>query len=259
MDRTTTVTPRISALLEKLFEKYHTVHFIEHDPICIPHQYTQKQDIEIAAFFAAVLAWGQRKTILKKCKDLFERMDNAPYDFILNHSEKDYKALQGFKHRTFNEIDLVYFVQQLQKIYQRYNSLEPLFSVVPQSENVYEGLVRFNQIFLEKAPLRTCKHISTPLKNSACKRLNMFLRWMVRRNSPVDFGIWQTIQPAQLVCPLDIHVEHAAKQLFLMDKKTKPTWKAAVELTAVLKKLCPEDPVKYDYALFGLSQQKLQF
>ncbi|MCS7076826.1 MAG: TIGR02757 family protein [Bacteroidia bacterium] len=254
MDRTTPIKPKTAILLEKLFETYHNTSFIVDDPICIPHAYTQLQDIEITAFFASVLAWGQRKTIIQKCKDLFQRMDNAPYSFILHHSERDLKVLQGFKHRTFNEIDLLHFVGQLQRIYRQYRSLEDLFSIESTERNVYEGLIRFHRFFLQDAPRRTHKHISSPIKNSACKRLNMFLRWMVRRDSPVDFGIWKSILPSQLVCPLDIHVEKAAKRLDLIDTKAKATWSVAVSLTELFKTLCPEDPVKYDYALFGLSR-----
>jgi len=254
MDRTTSVNPKTAFLLDKLFEKYHTLDFIADDPICIPHEYTQKQDIEITGLFAALLAWGQRKTIIQKCKDLFTRMDNAPYDFILNHTEKDYDALLGFKHRTFNEVDVVHLVAQLQKVYQKYNSLEPLFEVQNSEENIYAGLVRFHSFMLENASSRTRKHISTPAKNSACKRINMFLRWMVRQNSPVDFGIWTNIKPSQLVCPLDVHVHRAAVQLQLIDENEKPSWKTAVKLTELLKTLSADDPVKYDFALFGWSK-----
>jgi uncharacterized protein (TIGR02757 family) len=257
MDRTTSVNPKTVFLLDKLFEKYHTTDFISDDPVCIPHDYTQKQDIEITALFAALLAWGQRKTIIQKCKDLFTRMDNAPYEFILNHTEKDYEALSGFKHRTFNEVDVVHFVTQLQKAYQQYNSLEPLFEVQNSEENIYAGLVRFHSFMLENAPVRTRKHISTPVKNSACKRINMFLRWMVRTNSPVDFGIWTNIQPSQLVCPLDVHVHRAAIQLQLIGENEKPSWKTAVKLTELLKILSSDDPVKYDFALFGWSKYHL--
>lgn len=258
MDRNASISPKIVFLLEKLFEKYHTIDFIPDDPISIPHAYTQRQDIEITGFFAAILAWGQRKTIINKCKELFTRMDNAPYDFILHHTEKDYKILQEFKHRTFNEIDLLHFISRLQKIYQQYGSMEELFKVENTENNVYTGLVRFHEVFLQDAPKHTYKHVSTPVKNSACKRINMFLRWMVRSNSPIDFGLWTKIQPSQLVCPLDIHVHRAAVQLKLIDEKDSPTWKTAVKLTQTLKTLSPKDPVKYDFALFGWSRYELK-
>lgn len=258
MDRNAPISPKIAVLLDKLFEKYHTVDFIYDDPISIPHAYSQKQDIEITGFFASILAWGQRKTIIAKCKELFLRMDNSPHDFILHHTEEDYKYLQGFKHRTFNEVDLVYFISRLQKIYQQHGTMEEIFKVENTENNVYAGLVRFHEVFLQDAPKRTYKHISTPAKNSACKRINMFLRWMVRKNSPVDFGLWAQIQPSQLVCPLDVHVQRAAVQLKLIDEKAPSTWKTAVELTDLLKTLCPDDPVKYDFALFGWSRYEIE-
>lgn len=257
MDRRTSLDSKIIHLLEKLFDKYHTEDFIEDDPICIPHSYSQKQDIEITGFFAAILAWGQRKTIIQKCKELFARMDNAPYEFILKHTEKDYKNLYGFKHRTFNSIDLLHFVSRLQELYQKYDSLEPLFIVNEGESTVYSGLVRFHEVFLEHAETRTRKHISNPAKHSACKRINMFLRWMVRKNSPVDFGIWDKIAASQLVCPLDVHVHRAAVQLRLIDEKEPSTWKAAVQLTNQFKIICPDDPVKYDFALFGWSKYEI--
>ncbi len=258
MDRNASITPKIAVLLDKLYEKYHTTDFIFDDPISIPHAYTQRQDVEITGFFASILAWGQRKTIINKCKELFTRMDNAPYQFVLHHTKKDYKHLQGFKHRTFNEIDLLHFVSQLQQIYQEYDSLEPLFTVEHTEDNVQSGLVKFHKAFLNNAPLRTHKHISTPIKNSACKRINMFLRWMVRQNSSIDFGLWTKIQPSQLVCPLDIHVHRAAVQLKLIDEKDASTWKTAIKLTEILKTLSPDDPVKYDFALFGWSRYELE-
>jgi uncharacterized protein (TIGR02757 family) len=258
MDRSISINPRIVVLLDKLYEKYHAVDFISDDPICVPHLYSKKQDIEITGFFASILAWGQRKTIIAKCKELFVRMDNVPYDFILHHTEKDYNALQGFKHRTFNEIDLIHFVSRLQKIYQEYGTMEALFKVENTENNVYHGLVRFNEVFLKNAPKRTYKHVSTPIKNSACKRINMFLRWMVRPNSPVDFGLWTQIQPSQLVCPLDVHVHRAAIQLKLIEENTPSTWKTAVKLTEILKVLCSDDPVKYDFALFGWSRYNMK-
>jgi len=239
--------------LDELVVKYNRPNFITNDPISIPHSYSKKQDIEITAFFAATLAWGNRTTIINKCNELFERMDNSPFDFIKNHQIDDRKSLLGFKHRTFNDTDLLFIVDFLQQHFQKEVSLETAF--FPTSEmNVKEGLIHFKDYAFEKeyAPNRSKKHISSPVTKSACKRLNMFLRWMVRKdNKGVDFGIWNNIQPSELICPLDVHVERNAKKFNLLSRK-QTDWKAAEELTVNLKKLAPDDPVKYDFALFGL-------
>lgn len=244
----------LKAFLENKTLKYNNLSFIETDPISIPHKFSLKQDIEIAGFFAAILAWGQRKTIINKCNELIQRMDNAPYDFVLRATEKDLKALEGFKHRTFNDTDLLYTIDFLQRHYAEKSSLESAFAESPCA-NVEGTLIHFHNAFFanEYAPQRTRKHIATPARNSACKRLNMFLRWMVRKDKHgVDFGIWKHISPAQLICPLDVHVDRAARTLGLLDRK-QSDWKAAIELTQNLRKLDNEDPVKYDFALFGLS------
>jgi len=247
----------LSELREFLDSKvtlYNRPDFIEHDPVSIPHRFKKKQDIEIAGLFAAVLAWGQRVTIINKTNDLLDRMGNAPHDFLLHHKLNDLKAFENFKHRTFNATDALYFIEFLSGYYKRSKSLEDLFLVRPQSKTIEQGLVHFHTSFfsLEDYPKRTKKHISTPERKSACKRINMYLRWMVRQdNNGVDFGIWKRIAPSQLICPIDLHVERVARKLKLIKSKSV-NWKTALELTENLKKLDSVDPVKYDFALFGL-------
>lgn len=240
---------------EKVF-LYNQPDFIPLDPISIPHRFTRLQDIEIAGFFAATLAWGQRKTIVQKCLLLMEMMDNSPYDFVLNHSSQDLKRLLDFKHRTFNDLDTLYFVQFFRSFYQRHDSLEEAFTIGWTKEADIMGtlLANFHNAFfdLPDAPMRTRKHVATPLRKSACKRITMFLRWMVRRDDKgVDFGIWKTIKPYQLICPCDLHVDRVARRLGLIQRK-QTDWVTAKELTQNLRQLDPNDPVKYDFALFGL-------
>lgn len=225
--------------------------FIADDPISIPKAYTLKQDIEITAFWVAMLAWGLRKTIINKSLELFALMDNSPYDFIINHQEKDRAIFKNFKHRTFQYTDTLYFLEFLQSYYKEHKSLEGAFDFRKSAEI---GLKRFHDLFfsLEHAPQRTRKHVSTPLRNSSCKRLNMFLRWMVRKDATgVDFGLWENISTSQLMMPLDVHVQRVATKLGLLKRK-QTDWKAVVELTENLRTLDPIDPVKYDFALFGL-------
>lgn len=240
--------------LDERVEIYNQPGFIENDPVSIPHSFSKKQDIEIAGFFAATLAWGQRITIINKSKELFSMMDNAPHDFIVNHKLKDLKVFEQFKHRTFNATDCLYFIRFLSEHYKNNNSLESAFPVVKTDEDVEHALIHFHDLFfgLEDFPPRTKKHVATPMRKSACKRINMFLRWMVRRdNKGVDFGIWNSITPAQLICPCDLHVERVARKLKLITRKPLD-WLTAVELTAALRGFDPQDPVKYDFALFGL-------
>ncbi|WP_018344653.1 TIGR02757 family protein [Cytophaga aurantiaca] len=243
------------SLLESKYKAYNTKDFIAFDPVCIPHRFSKKEDIEIMGFIASILAWGQRKTIINKCSELIERMDGAPHQFILHHQDTDLKQLEGFVHRTFNDTDLLYFIFILKEMYTEFSSMEDVFmqGMNKKSENVEGGLIAFrNYFFSFEHPTRTLKHISSPEKKSACKRLNMFLRWMVRQDKKgVDFGIWTKIQPAQLICPCDVHVDRIARQLGLITR-TQTDWKTAVELTNNLKKLDPKDPVKYDFALFGM-------
>ena len=235
--------------------KYNKTSFIEKDPISIPHQFKDKADIEIMALFAAVLAWGQRQTIIAKCNELIYRMGGEPYKFVMNHTDEDLKQLEGFKHRTFNDTDLLYFIDFLHRHYSEFDSLESAFIPETGFESVENSLIYFQKYFFdhENAPKRTLKHISSPAKKSACKRLNMFLRWMVRKDTNgVDFGIWTQIPMSELVCPIDLHVERAARKLMLITRKPVD-WLTAIELTENLKELDKNDPVKYDYALFGLS------
>ncbi len=245
----------VADLLEEMYLKYNTWGFIENDPIVIPHQFTKKQDIEISGFFAAILAWGQRKTIIHKCQELLRFMDNSPHDFILHHSESDLKKFLSFKHRTFNATDALYFVHWLKLHYEKYDSLEHAF--VPSGTTKWTalaGLSHFHASFfsLEDAPHRTRKHVATPVRGSSCKRLNMYLRWMVRKDDKgVDFGLWEKIKPAELICPCDVHVERVAKKLDLVTRP-KPDWNMAQELTENLKLIDANDPVKFDFALFGM-------
>jgi len=234
---------------------YNQPSFIAADPVCIPHLFTRPQDIEIAGLFAAIFAWGNRTTIIQKSRELMQAMDMAPHDFIIGHSDADLKRLLGFKHRTFTPDDLYYFIAFLKQHYQSDPSLETAFArgLEKGDETIEKALIGFKSYFFEGEHLRrTQKHISSPLQNSSCKRLNMYLRWMVRRDKAgVDFGIWKKIKPAQLVCPIDLHVARVAKRFGLMARK-QPDWQAALDLTAHLRRLDPKDPVKYDFALFGL-------
>jgi len=272
--------------LDSKVEQYNQPNFIANDPVGIPHLFEKKQDIEISGFFAAVLAWGQRKTIINKCRELLDRMDNAPHDFVLNHSDDDLKRLLNFKHRTFNDTDLLYFISFFKQHYENFESLEQAFipqqdiyraeyleisstgrSIEVSSEVCYtadfhfsieQALNHFRSYFfsLEDFPHRTRKHISSPQQKSTCKRLNMFLRWMVRTdNKGVDFGIWNTLKPKDLICPCDVHVDRVGRLLGLINRK-QTDWLTAVELTTHLRAFDPLDPVKYDFALFGLGVEK---
>lgn len=249
---------RMSALktkMDKLYLQFCQKEFIENDPILIPHQFKGKEDIEISAFFASIFAWGQRKTIINKSKLALSIMDNSPHEFILNHNGEDLKKAQSFVHRTFNGTDLLYFFHRLKRIYIEDGSLEIAFSkhLNKTDETVEPALSGFYNDFFndEFAPKRTQKHIASPSKNSSCKRLCMYLRWMVRKDEQgIDFGIWDSIDPNQLQIPLDVHVERVAKQTGLLTRKQRD-WKAVNELTTNLRKFDPKDPTKYDFALFG--------
>lgn len=249
----------LKEFLDQLVNEYNRPPFIEADPISIPHQFSKKQDIEISGFFAAILAWGNRKIIINKCTELMQRMDNDPFNFVVNHSENELKNLLGFKHRTFNDTDLLYFVEFFKFHYQQHFSLENAF-LLPNGEfDAESSLNKFKNYFfsLEDFPQRTKKHISSPASKATCKRINMFLRWMVRKdNTGVDFGLWQNISPSQLICPCDVHVERVARSLKLISRKPCD-WKTAIELTERLREFDAEDPVKYDFALFSLGVQKL--
>jgi uncharacterized protein (TIGR02757 family) len=246
----------LKIFLNSKVDLYNQPSFIKDDPISIPHSFTKKQDIEIAGFFAAIFAWGNRTTIINKSKELMGLMENDPHQFCLDHSTTDLKKLLAFKHRTFNATDLLYFISFFKMHYSNHQSLETAFTkwMYKTDETVENGLKGFYHYFfsLPDIPERTRKHIASPEKNSSCKRLNMYLRWMVRSDgNGVDFGIWKKIDPAQLICPLDVHVVRVAKELKLLQKQPF-NWQSALELTAFLRTLDKADPVKYDFALFGM-------
>lgn len=246
----------LKAFFDEKVATYNRPDFIESDPICIPHSYQKLQDIEIAGFIAATLAWGQRPTIIRKCRELLERMDHAPHDFVLHHSEDDLKGLLDFKHRTFNTTDTLYFIEFFRWFYAQHQSLEEAFlhGTNREAPEMEQAIAGFHRLFfsLPDAPDRTRKHVATPERKSACKRINMFLRWMVRRDDAgVDFGLWQTFSPASLICPCDLHVGRVARRFGLITRQQND-WRTAMELTENLRKLDPSDPVKYDFALFGL-------
>jgi uncharacterized protein (TIGR02757 family) len=244
----------LKAFLDSKVSQYNRPDFIKNDPVSIPHLFTRKQDIEIMGFWAATLAWGQRVTIINKCKELIALMDGAPYDFIINHEEPDLKKLLHFKHRTFNDIDTLYFISFFRHHYNQYESLEDAFIPSDSIKGVEQSLNHFRSYFfsLPDYPHRTKKHVSSPSQKSTCKRLNMFLRWMIRRdNCGVDFGIWNKLKPADLIMPCDLHVDRVARKLNLITRK-QTNWQTAVELTERLREFDPMDPVKYDFALFGL-------
>ena len=242
--------------LNSKVNQFNQVSFIKDDPVCVPHRFSKRQDIEIAAFFAAIFAWGNRTTIINKSTELMAMMDNCPHDFIIHHSANDLRKLLEFKHRTFNATDLLYFIDFLKMHFKAHSSLEKAFTtwMFPNDQTIENALTGFYRYFfsLEDAPARTQKHIASPARKSTCKRLCMFLRWMVRKdNKGVDFGHWKNISPAQLVCPVDLHVARVAKRFNLLQRK-QIDWMAALELTDNLRSLDPGDPVKYDFALFGL-------
>lgn len=237
---------------------YNNADFIKDDPVGIPHYFSLKQDIEITGFFAAIMAWGQRRTIIDKCWELIAKMDYAPHDFILNHQAEDLDKFENFKHRTFKPVDIQAFIRFFHRYYRQYESLESAFykPLTPADENPEKGLNNFFRLFtkLSMCDTRTLKHVAAPDKKSSCKRINMFLRWMVREDDKgVDFGIWENIKPALLTCPIDVHVARVAKSLGLLSRNPVD-WQAALELTNGLKAFDPDDPVKYDFALFGLGK-----
>lgn len=241
--------------LDKKVDEFNQPSFIDADPISIPRLFSKRQDIEIGGFFAAIFSWGNRTTIIQKTKELMERMQMSPHEFCLDYDFRRSKELKGFKHRTFKEEDLYYFVEFFHHHYKKSDTLETAFSkwMKDKDQNVENALNGFKKYFFSFEHLkRTEKHISSPLQKSSCKRLNMFLRWMTRKDDrSVDFGIWQKISPSQLVCPIDVHVARVARRLHLLKRKQND-WAAAVELTENLKRLDAKDPVKYDFALFGM-------
>lgn len=247
---------RLKRLLDEAVDRYDRPSFIADDPVAIPHGFQRLQDREIMGFWTAMLAWGQRKTILNKARELIGLMDGAPYDFIRHHRESDLRRMLAFRHRTFNDTDLLYFIAFFRRHYAEHDTLEQAFTRAwdPAQATVEEALNGFHRYFfsLEHCPERTRKHVPAPFRGSTCKRLNMFLRWMVRRDDRgVDLGCWSAIRPDQLVMPLDVHVERVARRLGLLERKQRD-WQAALELTERLRTFDPADPVKYDFALFGM-------
>lgn len=234
-------------------QQYNTPEFIETDPVQIPHLFSSKEDIEISGFLTATISWGNRKSILKNANLLMNLLDRAPYDFVMNHSDSDLSGLENFVHRTFNGTDLIYFIKAFKNIYQQHSGPEAIFSKASNGDTLQPAIHEFKKVFFELPhELRTEKHVSDPLKNSAAKRINMFLRWMVRNDANnVDLGVWPGLSAAQLSCPLDVHSGNVARKLGLLRRKQNDA-KALQELDRSLRQLDPEDPVKYDFALFGL-------
>lgn len=247
----------LKSFLDEKADQYNHPEFIENDPIQIPHRFSLKQDVEIVGFLAATISWGNRKAIIKSAEKMLDIMGNSPYDFVLNHSEKDLKSLEGKSiHRTFNEEDFTYFIKQFQRIYKENESLENLFKVKDQETNFLHSIERFRSQFLGTEKHRSHKHVSSPYKNSSTKRIIMFLRWMVRKDKRgVDFGIWESIDQKYLSIPLDVHTGNISRKLGLISR-TQNDWKTVEELDLVIRKFDEKDPAKYDFALFGLGVTK---
>ncbi len=244
---------KLKEFLDEKVIQYNSLDFIDSDPIQIPHQFREKEDIEIAAFLVATIAWGNRKSIITNGNKLMALMGNSPYDFVMSHTESHLEAMSPFVHRTFNAMDLHYFLKALKHIYTNHHGLEAIFAAHAEEKSTQKAIHEFKKVFFSmEHPLRTTKHISDPTQNSAAKRINMFLRWMVRNDAAgVDFGIWKMVHPSQLSCPLDVHSGNVARKLGLLQRKQNDA-KALLELDNSLRKLDAEDPVKYDFALFGL-------
>ena len=244
---------KLKELLDIKHEEYNNIAFIENDPIQIPHKFKKKEDIEISGFLTATIAWGNRKSIINSYKRMMELLENDPYNFIINHSDKDLKSLLGFVHRTFNGYDFIQFVKSLKNIYSNHGGLETVFFNNMKDNSLHNSIHQLKNIFFEKEHLkRTRKHVSDPFKGSAAKRINMFLRWMVRKDDKgVDFGIWNSINQKNLSCPLDVHSGNIARKLGILNRKQNDH-KAVLELDNSLRKYDESDPVKYDFALFGI-------
>jgi uncharacterized protein (TIGR02757 family) len=243
----------LKEFLDEKVELYNRPAFIEADPISIPHQYSKKQDIEIAGFLAATIAWGNRKMILRNANRMMSFMDDSPYEFVLNHSAHDLERIKCIIHRTFNAEDFIYFIKALKNIYKNHNGLESIFTHFQTIDSLQPAIHQFRSIFFELSHNnRIMKHISDPMKNSAAKKLNMYLRWMIRKDDRgVDFGLWKSISPSILSCPLDIHSGNVARKLGMLTRRQNDA-KAVSELDKVLRTFDKDDPVKYDFALFGL-------
>ncbi len=243
----------LKSFLDEKASAYENFQFLEKDPVSIPHQFNKKEDIEIAGFLVATISWGKRISILKSGNRMMQLMENDPYNFVISHSTKDLKRVSSFVHRTFNGSDFIYFIKALKHVYINHRGLEFAFSQQSQSKRMDSNINNFKKIFFELPhEKRIEKHVSDPLKGSAAKRLNMYLRWMVRPSkNKVDFGIWKQLTPSQLSCPLDVHSGNVARSLGILKRKQNDH-KALLELDAKLREFDPNDPVKYDYALFGL-------
>lgn len=233
--------------------QYNTASFIEPDPISVPHRYSLKEDIEISGFLASTIAWGNRTMITKNGHRMMDLMGESPYDFIMDHDELQLERLEGFVHRTFNAVDFAHFIKALKHIYTNRGGLEGIFTTYQTEDSLQPAIHELHNAFFEIPHLeRTKKHVANPNKGSVSKRINMYLRWMVRNdNAGVDFGIWKEISPSKLSCPLDVHSGNVARKLELLNRKQNDT-KALLELDTNLRLLDPNDPVKYDFALFGL-------
>ena len=243
----------LKSFLDSKVEQYNNPKFIKSDPIQIPHQFSKKEDVEISGFLTATIAWGNRKSIIKNANRMMDLLDHAPHDFVQNYTDSDLDRLKPFVHRTFNGLDFIQFIRGLNHVYTNYNGLEAVFARHAKSDSLQHSIHEFKSCFFEIAHLsRSKKHVGDPLKNSAAKRINMFLRWMIRKdNCGVDFGIWNSLTPAQLSCPLDVHSGNVARKLGLLNRKQNDA-KALREFDASLRQFDPVDPVKYDFALFGL-------
>ncbi len=248
----------LQVLLDESYEKYNTLDFIETDPIQVPHSFSKKENIEISAFLAATIAWGRRDMIIKNAWRMIKILDNNPYDFIMNATQKDFNSLERFVHRTFQHVDFVFFLQSLQNIYKNKNGLEDVFwQGYRKNKSIKEAIMNFREVFFElPAPDRTQKHVANVTRNSAAKRINLFLMWLIRHDKVgVHFGLWKKFNPADLMLPLDVHTANMSRALKLLQRKQND-WKAVVELTNNLKKFDANDPTKYDFAIFGLDLDK---
>jgi uncharacterized protein (TIGR02757 family) len=243
----------LKAFLEEKTLQYQQPGFLKTDPIQIPHDFNRKEDIEVSGFLTATIAWGNRLSIIRSARRMMALMDHAPYDFVMNADKAELERLQGFVHRTFNGLDLQCFLLSLRHLYLEYGGLEKVFVENARPSGLQEAITKVRGLFFEVPhPKRSEKHFSDPSRGSAAKRINMFLRWMVRpADTGVDFGLWKELEPAQLSCPLDVHSGKVARALGLLKRKQNDA-RAVAELDAALRKLDPADPVKYDFALFGL-------
>lgn len=241
----------LKEILEEKADLYNRTTFIEDDPISIPHLFSKREDIEISGLLTAIISWGQRKTLIRNAREMMTRMDDAPFEFVMHHSEADLKRFQNFVHRTFNGNDCQFFIRRLGEVYRTHKTIETLFSV--KDGSVYSGILNFRNVMLDTlVPQGTSKHLADPSAGSAAKRINMYLRWMVRSDGrKIDFGIWDSIPMSALMIPLDVHSGGVARKLGILQRK-QDDWRAVEELTGFLRQLDASDPVRFDYALFGM-------